>query len=308
MSRPLLPVMTATALVSALLATGAVADPWMRRSPGSGRGEAMEAGGPRARGKAEPASQLGQGQGSAPPSVPAFPQPTGTTFLARRDLGATRAIEARGEPIVIRLGHRRMTQVHFASDIQQVVTAFTKPQVSLETAGPRLFLSALDPDVSGELFVTLSTGGTLALVVVPAAPGERDLAVRVVSPAAEAAARVAETAGLTPLRLMRAMILDVPLPGVSPAPGDGRVVYEDGALRLTLLRTWTSPALEGVVLTAENLRPLWIALPLDRLAFPGLLAVHAEAEQLAPPPTTPEQALAARHRIRLYLVRGAEGR
>jgi hypothetical protein len=220
----------------------------------------------------------------------------------------TRAVEARGEPLVIRLGLRRMTQVHFPADIQQVVTAFTKPQVSLETAGPRLFLSALDPDVSGEVFVTLSTGGTLALVVVPAGLGERDLVVRVVSPATEAAARIAEAAGLTPLRLMRAMILDVPLPGVSPAPGDGRVVYEDGALRLTLLRTWTSPALEGVVLAAENLQPLWITLPLDRLVFPGLLAVHAEAEQLAPPPTTPEQTLAARHRTRLYLVRVAEGR
>jgi hypothetical protein len=52
--------MTVTALVSALLATGAVADPWMRRSTGSGLGEAREAGEPRARGKAEPASQLGQ--------------------------------------------------------------------------------------------------------------------------------------------------------------------------------------------------------------------------------------------------------
>jgi hypothetical protein len=301
--------MAVTALVSALFATGAVADPWMRRSPGSGRGQSMEASGLRPRGGAEPAAQLGQSQGSAPPSVPpAFPPLIGTTFLARGDLGATRAVEARGEPIVIRLGHRRMTQVHFPADIQQVVTAFTKPQVSLETAGPRLFLSALDPDVSGELFVTLSIGGTLALVVVPAAPGERDLVVRVVSPVAEAAARVAETAGLTPLRLMRAMILDVPLPGVSPARGDGRVVYEDGALRLTLVRTWTSPAFEGVVLAAENLRPLWVTLPLDRLAFPGLLAVHAEAEQLAPPPATPEQALVARHRTRLYLVRVAEER
>jgi hypothetical protein len=62
------------------------------------------------------------------------------------------------------------------------------------------------------------------------------------------------------------------------------------------------------VLTAENLRPLWIVLPLDRLAFPGLLAIHAETEQLAPPPGSPEQALAARHRTRLYLVRAAEGR
>jgi hypothetical protein len=309
MIRPVIGMLSATALGSALLASGAAADPWMLRGPAAGRGPAMEAGGLRPRGGEGPAAPLGQGEANASgPVRPTAPSLTDPAFLARRDLGVTRAVEARGGPILIRLAPRRMTQVHFPSDIQQVVTAFTKPQVSLETAGPRLFLSALDPDVSGELFVTLSTGGTLALVIVPAGPGERDLVVRVVSPATEATARMAETAGLTPLRLMRAMILDVALPGVSPAPGDGRVVYEDGVLRLTLLRTWTSPALEGVVLAAENLRPLWITLPLDRLAFPGLLAVHAEAEQLAPPPTTPEQALAARHRTRLYLVRVAEGR
>jgi TraK protein len=309
MIRPVIGMLSATALGSALLASGAAADPWMLRGPAAGRGPAMEAGGLRPRGGEGPAAPLGQGEANASgPVRPTAPSLTDPAFLARRDLGVTRAVEARGGPILIRLAPRRMTQVHFPSDIQQVVTAFTKPQVSLETAGPRLFLSALDPDVSGELFVTLSTGGTLALVIVPAGPGERDLVVRVVSPVTEATARMAETAGLTPLRLMRAMILDVPLPGVSPAPGDGRVVYEDGALRLTLLRTWTSPALEGVVLAAENLRALWIRLPLDRLAFTGLLAVHAEAEQLAPPPITPEQALAARHRTRLYLVRVAEGR
>jgi len=295
MIRSMTGMMRAIMLGSALLANGAAADPWMRRGPTAVRGPALEASGLGSTG----AAPLGPGEGrTSGLGQSAAPPLTDPAWLARRDLGVTRAVEARGGPILIRLGPRRMTQVHFPSDIQQVVTAFAKPQVSLETAGPRLFLSALEPDVSGELFVTLSTGGTLALVIVPAGPGERDLVVRVVSPVAEATVRMAETAGLTPLRLMRAMILDVPLPGVSPAPGDGRVVYEDGALRVTLLRTWTSPAIEGLVLAAENLRPLWIALPLDRLAFTGLLAVHAEAEQLAPPPATPEQALAARHRTR----------
>jgi hypothetical protein len=301
--------MNGMALLAALLASGAAGDPWTSRGPASSGSSVTERGAVPPRGSA-PAEWLDQGDRGAPTPSPTSPPAArpGAASTHRRDLGVTRAVEVRGEPIVIRLGYRRMTQVHFPSDIQQVVTAFAKPQVSLETAGPRLFLSALEPEVSGELFVTLSTGRTLALVIVPAARGERDLVVRIVSPVTEAAARMAETAGLTPLRLMRAMILDVPLPGVSPAPGDGRVVYEDGALRLTRLRTWTSPALEGVVLTAENLRPLWITLPLDRLAFPGLLAVHAEAEQLAPPPITPEQALAGRHRTRLYLVRVAEGR
>jgi hypothetical protein len=178
----------------------------------------------------------------------------------------------------------------------------------METTGPRLFLSALEPDLSGELFVTLAGGSTLTLIVVSATGTERDLVVRVVSPVAEAATRAAETAGLTPLRLLRAMIRNTLLPGVSPAPGDGQVVYDDGALRLTRLGTWTSPALEGVILGVENLRPLWVALPLDRLAFPGLLAVHAESESLAPPPVTAEHALAAQHRTRLYLVRTAGDR
>jgi TraK protein len=239
------------------------------------------------------------------------PAPAGaSTELGRAhgQLGVTRAVEARGEPILVRLALQRMTQISFGGDIQQVVTALAKPQVSMETAGPRLFLSALEPDLSGELFVTLTGGQTLTLVVVPARGPEWDLVVRVVSAVTEAAARAAETSGLTPLRLMRAMMLNAPLPGVSATPGDGRAVYDDGAVRLTRLATWTSPALEGVILAAENLRPLWITLPLDRLTFPGLLAVHAESESLAPPPTTPEQALAAQHRTRLYLVRTPDGR
>ena len=115
----------------------------------------------------------------------------------------------------------------------------------METTGPRLFLSALEPDLSGELFVTLAGGTTLTLIVVPATGTERDLVVRVVSPVAEAAARATETAGLTPLRLLRAMIRNTPLPGVSPAPGDGHVVYDDGALRLTRLAHVDEPGPRG---------------------------------------------------------------
>jgi hypothetical protein len=280
----------------ALLAGAALADPWRQDEPG---GPAAPRQMPTLpfKERHEPGAALGSPGGSFSPGTAESPLP--------RAAGAprSRAVESRGKPIVLHLGFQRMVQVQFGAEIQQVITAFTKQQVSMETAGPRLFLSALEPDLSGELFVTLVGGTTLTLIVVPAIGIERDLVVRVVSPAAEAAARTMETAGLTPLRLLRAMIRNTPLPGVSPAPGDGHVVYEDGALRLTRLATWTSPALEGVILGVENLRPLWVTVPLDRLAFPGLLAVHAESESLAPPPATPEQALAARHRTRLYLVR-----
>ena len=287
-----------------MLAGPALADPWRERALGGPAGSGQ--------GPVSPARDRGESGAASGRSPEPFRGGLDPTLLRTpggpRSPGVTRAVEARGDPIVLRLGFQRMAQVQFGTDIQQVITAFTKQQVSMETVGPRLFLSALEPDLSGELFVTLAGGSTLTLIVVPAIGIERDLVVRVVSPAADAAARAAETAGLTPLRLIQAMIRNTPLPGVSLASANGDVVYDDGALRLTRLATWTSPALEGVILGVENLRSLWVTIPLDRLAFPGLLAVHAESESLAPPPATPEQALAARHRTRLYLVRTAGDR
>jgi hypothetical protein len=297
------------AIVAGVLVAGltsaALADPWRQGEPG-GLAAPRQMPTLPVRERLEPGTAFGSPGGSFRPGVAESTLPRSAG--APRSPGVTRAVEARGEPIVLRLGFQRMVQVQFGAEIQQVITVFTKQQVSMETVGPRLFLSALEPDLSGELFVTLAGGTTLTLIVVPAIGMERDLVVRVISPAAEPAARATETAGLTPLRLLRAMIRNTPLPGVSPTPGGGHVVYEDGALRLTRLATWTSPALEGVILGVENLRPLWVTVPLDRLAFPGLLAVHAESESLAPPPATPEQALAARHRTRLYLVRTAGDR
>ncbi|MCI0547731.1 MAG: hypothetical protein L0027_10655, partial [Candidatus Rokubacteria bacterium] len=71
----------------------------------------------------------------------------------------------------------------------------------------------------------------------------------------------------------------------------------------TLRQVCRAPHLEGDVLITENLRAMWIRLPNERIHFPGLLAIHAESESLAPQPTTPEETLAARHRTRLFLIR-----
>ncbi len=170
----------------ALLAGAALADPWRQGEPGGPAAPRQMPTLP-VRERHEPGAALGSPGGSFRPGTAESPLPRAAG--APRSPGVTRAVEARGEPIVLRLGFQRMAQVQFGAEIQQVITAFTKQQVSMETVGPRLFLSALEPDLSGELFVTLAGGTTLTLIIVPAMGMERDLVVRVVSPVAETAAR-----------------------------------------------------------------------------------------------------------------------
>src|SRR2546428_6826193 len=161
------------AVLVVMLAGPALADPWrepeLGRSAGPGGGPVSPA---RDRGESGASRSAEPFRGGLDPTLPRTPG-------GPRSPGVTRAVEARGEPIVLRLGFQRMAQVQFGTDIQQVITAFTKQQVSMETVGPRLFLSALELDLSGELFVTLAGGATLTLIVVPAIGPERDLVVRV---------------------------------------------------------------------------------------------------------------------------------
>lgn len=226
---------------------------------------------------------------------------------AAPESGAVRTVEARGRPIAIRVAVGRMTQVILWEPIASVVTNFTQPQMSFDTQGTRLYLAPLESGLSGELFIILKTDQQVTLAVIED-PERRDLVVQILPLGAEADRVRQETAELTALRLLRAMMLDRPVANVTVSKGTGDVVYNDGAVRLTLDATWRTPRLEGLILGAENLRPLWIRLPIERLVLPGLLAVHVEAEALAPPPQTAEERLAGRHRTRLYLVRTPQGR
>ena len=60
----------------------------------------------------------------------------------------------------------------------------------------------------------------------------------------------------------------------------GPVIFEDAQVRMTLVVMHELPKLAGYVVTAENLTDGPAALPLQRIAYPGLLAVAADKESL----------------------------
>lgn len=216
-----------------------------------------------------------------------------------------------GQPITVNLAIGRTTAIVFPAAITSIVTTASKDTLTLETVASRLFLSPLVPDYAGEIFVILANDDQVPLLARSVAPEQADLALRIV-PGSVSGGRspgaTAESSGaLTPLRLMRAMILGVQEPGVSVTRNaQPFVAYNDSVLVLRTLATWKAPHYEGLVLEAENLTDQWLRLALESLHFPGLLAVHAERESLAPRPTKPEEALAAQQKMKVYLVRVPE--
>ena len=216
-----------------------------------------------------------------------------------------------GQPVNVNVAVGRTTAIAFPAAITSIVTTASKETLTIETVASRLFLSPLVPDYAGEIFVILANDEQVPLLVRSVAPERADLALRLVagSAAASGASSTASDSGSawTPLRLVRAMILGVQEPGVtvtrSPQPF---VAYDDSVLVLRTLATWKTPRYEGVVLEAENLTDQWLRLALESLHFPGLLAVHAERDSLAPRPTKPEEALAAQQKMKVYLVRVPE--
>lgn len=214
-----------------------------------------------------------------------------------------RVVEESGQEIVVRVSRGQTTEVVFSEAIRQVVTSLGKEALSLETTGARLYLSPLAEEVGGTLFVLLESDRSVPIALVSVAPPtRRDVSVRVLSRTRAPTTSAATAQGLTPLGLLRAMLLGQDLAGVKTSKAD-REVYNDQAVTLTLQQVWRAPHLEGDVLVAENLRAAWIRLPIERIHFPGLLAIHAESESLAPRPTSPEESLAARHRTRVFLIR-----
>lgn len=216
-----------------------------------------------------------------------------------------------GQPVTVNVAVGRTTAITFPAAITSIVTTASKQTLTLETVASRLFLSPLVPDYAGEIFVILANDDQVPLLVRSVVPEQADLALRLVAGSAAGSgspgAAPDRSGAWTPLRFMRAMILGVQEPGVTVTRGPQPfVAYNDSVLVLRTLATWKTPRYEGVVLEAENLTDQWLRLALESLHFPGLLAVHAERDSLAPRPTKPEEALAAQQKTKVYLVRVPE--
>lgn len=80
--------------------------------------------------------------------------------------------------------------------------------------------------------------------------------------------------------LMRALILSRPLAGATQKDID-EIVFDDGRVRMRAVLVYQMPKLWGYVMRVENLTAGPVVIPIQRISFPGLLAVSSSKDVLA---------------------------
>jgi hypothetical protein len=168
-------------------------------------------------------------------------------------------------PISVRLDPSQPTAVAMPEPVTSVSGGVSVERFSLECDGPYLFLTALDPTVSGRLFVVGQSGKLYMLLFKVATPAD-DVVQVAVTPTAHAARQPLSVASV-----LRALRTGVPLPGQQeadlPAP-----TLPDARLTLTGSTAISVGNLLGVLVTLRNTH----AAPLVLDVRLGLPAEHAD--------------------------------
>ncbi len=95
---------------------------------------------------------------------------------------------------------------------------------------------------------------------------------------------------LSSVDLIRELALGRVPPGAVETARE-KVVFQDLHVRLKMVLMYEMPDIVGYVLTAENLLPQSLVVPIEQFNFPGLLAVTAQKDILTPAGTTGSKSL-----------------
>jgi hypothetical protein len=213
-----------------------------------------------------------------------------TPAWAARSLPADR-------PLAVRLELAQPTAVAFPEPIASVSVGLAPERVSLDYDGAYLFLLALDPTVTGRIFVVGQSGTLYPLTFRVVAPADDVVHVTATAPPAPVPAPVAQP--MTLATILRALRTGTPLPAqqetdsAPPAIPDTRVALVhmtahtiDGTLALVLSLQNTQPTPLTLDLRVDvPVQPQEGLVALSTWTWPARLqmrAIAADEETLAP--------------------------
>lgn len=210
---------------------------------------------------------------------------------------------------------RTRTVVLPGSAISQVPVFWTANDLHVEIIDNTLILQLRNPDFTGTLSVYDDAGSVFLLNVRPAEENERVDEMLIVI---DEQARIDEREGLgrstdtdTAVTEMMRHMLGGPtaehITGmvVTRVENDevriGRRVFEDSDLGIWMVRLYQSPAVRGCELLFHFRGPQPVRFEMERLYFPGALAVYA-SDQVLYDPANPHLEIDPKQTIRVFYV------
>ncbi len=180
-----------------------------------------------------------------------------------------------GADTAVRVEVGKMVDIYMEDGISDLVRWGDPATVKVEHAAGHLFLTPLTAAPAG--ITILDSNGRSHRVRYVFGEGVDDKVT-----IADCRVPAGPAAGTDPvMAAMRALMQERQPEGVVRHNG-GQVVFEDAQLRLVLLWSDEWPMVAGYVLAAENVTDAPVILPLQRITYPGLLAVAAEEDTLGP--------------------------
>ena len=208
-------------------------------------------------------------------------------LLAALPAQAARLAVSTGEPVEVRILPGRPTVVTFPEGIRAIPTSADPAAVSLEIEGERLFIQSLQDGFGALLFVVGDSGALHLLQLVQ--HDEPDTEVQLVLP------QVKRPFGEAPpssggrrrmrdspmRRLLVALLKGEALPGVKVVAHD-QVLAASPEVEIRTTHLYAAGRYLGFIGVAENRTPGPLVLRLPEYQAPGLKAIAADSETLAP--------------------------
>ncbi|MDA8103761.1 MAG: hypothetical protein M0Z71_00110 [Nitrospiraceae bacterium] len=126
-----------------------------------------------------------------------------------------------GGAVAVKVSYLNPTEIVFADrQIAHVILGFSPESISLQNTSDTLFVQPLSENLSGDIYVVMRDGKSVIVSITPTVAELRDKSVKVFNAVDEVEKRARKFAdsALTPAGLIKAMILQRDLDGVSASP------------------------------------------------------------------------------------------
>lgn len=175
------------------------------------------------------------------------------TFLIPACNCFARVVADNGTPVSVRVARSGITEIRFEGEnIASIVLGLNQSDLSIERMPDALFIKPLVDNVSGDLYVITRSGKSINLNLISVSIESRDRNIKIVNNVESIKSRVQKLnqTGITPAGLIKAMVLEEDMDGVTVSPSN--ILFLDNPIQLMATFIYDAVFLKGYVIDMRN--------------------------------------------------------